>query len=93
MENLASLADDIPKENPDLSYDISWVVYDDFIAIDAASLRQWAAPIEKYAARFMLGTGKVGRWDTYPKNQYAPLITLLDEEHDKARLLYVIPVM
>ncbi len=82
VENLAGIADTMLSENPNLYYDISWVVYDDFIAKDGASLAEWAALIGKYPTRFILGTDKVGHWDTYPDeiNKYAPLIALLDDE-------------
>lgn len=82
VENLPAIADAMLVENANLYFDISWVVYDDFIAKDDASLVEWAALIEKHPTRFILGTDKVGHWDTYPEeiNKYAPLIALLGEE-------------
>lgn len=65
--------------NPNLYYDISWVVFDDFIVKDDASLVEWAALIEKYPTRFILGTDKVGHWNAYPDevSQYEILVVIM----------------
>ncbi|MDO5574212.1 MAG: TatD family hydrolase [bacterium] len=82
LSNLTEITDQMLKDNPNLYYDISWVVYDDYIAKDDASLDEWAALIEKYPDRFMIGSDKVGHWDTYPEEitKYYPLLERLSTE-------------
>lgn len=76
ISNLLMLADQMLAQNPNLYYDISWVVYEDYIL---PSLESWAALIEKYPERFIIGSDKVGYWGTYPDEilKYQPLIDLL----------------
>jgi hypothetical protein len=73
------------SENSNLFYDISWIVYDDYIAKDAESLQICAALIEKFPDRFILGSDKVGHWDTYPSEiqKYKPLLNLLSDRTAK----------
>ena len=82
VSGLVTIADEMLEENENLYYDISWIVYEDYINKDAVSLRQWASLIEKYPDRFILGTDKVGHWDTYKDEvtKYTPLIELLSDE-------------
>ena len=82
VPSLLSVADKMLKENENLYYDISWIVFEDYINKDKVSLRKWANLIEKYPDRFILGTDKVGHWDTYPDEvtKYTPLIELLSDE-------------
>ena len=67
------------SENKNLYYDISWVVFEDFILpnIDA-----WAALINKYPDRFLIGSDKVGHWETYPQEitKYDQLLDVLSED-------------
>ena len=65
ISNLTDIADSMLRDNPNLYYDISWLVFDDYIVKDEASLKSWAALIEKYPTRFMIGSDKVGHWATY----------------------------
>lgn len=68
--------------NPNLYYDISWIVFDDYIAHDDKSLSDWTKLIEKYPDRFIIGSDKVGHWDTYPNEilKYKSLINLLSTQ-------------
>ncbi len=86
VADLLSITENMLAENPNLFYDISWVVYDDYIAKDEQSLAEWAALIEKYPNRFMIGSDKVGHWDTYPNEitKYEPLLRLLSPETAQA---------
>ena len=63
---LTEEADRLLAACPNLSFDLSWLVYDEHIAVSEASLAKWAALIEKYPDRFMIGSDKVGHWATYP---------------------------
>ena len=76
------IVDEMLRDNPNLYYDISWVVFDDYINKNEESLDEWAALIEKYPDRFMIGSDKVGHWDGYEKEiyKYYPLIDRLSDE-------------
>ena len=80
--DLPDIAEDMLRSNPNLYYDISWIVYEEYIAKDEASLDKWAELIEKYPDRFMIGSDKVGHWDTYPGEitKYAPLVARLSPD-------------
>ena len=82
VPTLLQVADKMLKENSNLYYDISWIVFEDYINKDAKSLKEWAKLIEKYPDRFILGSDKVGHWDTYPQEitKYTPLIKLLSDD-------------
>jgi predicted TIM-barrel fold metal-dependent hydrolase len=62
---------------PNLAIDISWVVYTDYIVKDKKSLQDWAAFIEEFPDRIIIGSDKVGHWDTYPQ-EITKYYTLLD---------------
>ncbi len=64
-----------------LMIDISWVVYPDYIARSPSSLQKWAAFAEEYSDRILIGTDKVGHWDTYPDEitKYYPFLDLLSQ--------------
>ncbi|HUT34373.1 MAG TPA: amidohydrolase family protein [Planctomycetota bacterium] len=51
--------------HPNLSIDISWVVYPDYIAKDKESMGRWVAFIEEFPDRVMIGSDKVAHWDKY----------------------------
>ncbi|MDD2338243.1 MAG: hypothetical protein PHD01_16930 [Geobacteraceae bacterium] len=67
---------------PNLSVDISWVVYPDYIGKDNQSLKIWAALLEAFPDRFMIGSDKVGHWGGYREEirKYDPLLALLKPE-------------
>lgn len=64
---------------PNLFIDISWIVYSDHIAKDTESMGKWVTLIEQFPDRVIIGSDKVGRWATYPKEitKYYPLLDLL----------------
>lgn len=79
ISNLIEVADAMLSENENLYYDISWVVFEEYIAKDLSS---WSELIEKYPDRFLIGSDKVGHWDTYPEEitKYYVLLDLLSDE-------------
>lgn len=89
VKDLAEIIDDLLKKNNNLYVDISWVVYDyyflggfpdKFECTD--SLDEWISLINKYPDRIMIGTDKVGHWETYPQDifKYYELLDKLDPE-------------
>lgn len=73
QEELLIIAGRLLHDNPNLWVDISWLVFDDYIRGDKFSYNEnqvlmdmWVALIEKYPDRFMIGSDKVGHWETYP---------------------------
>ena len=82
IPNLPQIADQALAENDNLYFDISWVVYDDYINSGGArSLETWAALLEKHPDRFLIGSDKVGHWATYTGEitKYHALLDLLNE--------------
>jgi predicted TIM-barrel fold metal-dependent hydrolase len=81
IPDLTDIADVMLQENPNLYFDISWVVYDDYINKDAKSRETWAALFEKHPDRFLIGSDKVGHWETYPGEitKYHVFLKLLSE--------------
>ncbi|MDL2267015.1 twin-arginine translocation signal domain-containing protein [Desulfovibrio sp. OttesenSCG-928-G15] len=75
------IADSMLSENANLYFDISWVVYDDYINKNEQSLEIWAALFEKHPGRFLIGSDKVGHWATYPNEitKYHVFLKLLSE--------------
>ena len=89
IQDLISIADQLLEENSNLWIDISWVVYDYYMQdkfpdgyLDGDSIQDWAALFEKWPDRFMVGTDKVGHWQTYPDEvvKYNELLDLLTED-------------
>ena len=68
LDNLREIADRALKENKNLFFDISWLVFEDYIAKSEKTLDQWASLIKKYPERFMIGTDVVGHWTQYKAN-------------------------
>lgn len=86
VTNLTEIVDDLLKQNNNLSIDLSWVVYDDYINKDEESLQTWAGLIERYADRFMIGTDCVGHWKNYTQTVQR-YYTLLDKLSPEAATL------
>lgn len=84
VEDLTEIVDRMLRSNPNLYYDISWVVYEQYINVQGndSSLQEWADLITKYSDRFLIGSDKAGHWDTYANEikKYYPLLDLLDED-------------
>lgn len=81
IPDLPQITGSMLADNPNLYFDISWVVFDDYINKDARSLDTWAALFESWPDRFLVGSDKVGRWATYPKEitKYHTFLKLLSE--------------
>jgi predicted TIM-barrel fold metal-dependent hydrolase len=47
--------------------DISWVVFEDYVAPQGKPSPEWVALIEEFPDRFMFGTDKVARWGNLPE--------------------------
>ncbi len=89
LQNLAEIVDDLLKNNKNLYVDISWVVYDYYFMdgfpnnyIDNDDLDEWISLVNKYSDRIMIGTDKVGHWETYPQEifKYYTLLDKLDAD-------------
>jgi predicted TIM-barrel fold metal-dependent hydrolase len=50
---------------PNLTVDLSWVIFDQEIAPNGVLERKWASLIEEYPTRFVIGSDTVGGFDTY----------------------------
>ncbi len=85
LEELLIIAGHLLHDHPNLYVDISWVFYENYIRGEIEHgyhdpdifTDMWAALIEKYSDRFMIGTDKVGHWETYP-NEIGKYYMLLD---------------
>lgn len=82
VSNLLEIAKTLLDENSNLYFDLSWLVYDNYINVDNKSLNDWASLIENYPDRFMIGTDLIGRYEDYNDtiNKYASLVNLLSPE-------------
>ena len=89
VQRLAAVASDLLDRHPNLYVDISWLVYDYYFLdrfpnnyMDGDSLDDWAAFMEKYRDRVLVGTDKVGHWATYPAEvvKYYSLLDKLSPE-------------
>lgn len=73
IQNLVAIASELLDAHPNLYVDISWLVFDYYFLdrfpnnyMDGDSLDDWAAFMDKYQDRVLIGTDKVGHWATYP---------------------------
>lgn len=85
VKDLAEIVDRLLKENKNLYVDISWVVYDYYFLDqfpdnypDTDSFKEWVSLMKKWPDRIMIGTDKVGHWETYPAEVFK-YYKLLDE--------------
>jgi predicted TIM-barrel fold metal-dependent hydrolase len=76
------IVEEMLRDNPNLYYDISWVIFDDYINESEETLKAWADLLMRYPDRFMVGSDKVGHWNGYEGEiwKYESLLDLLDEE-------------
>lgn len=67
---------------PNLRFDISWVVFDEYIAKDEAALKTWTEIFERYPDRFLIGSDAVGHWKNYKDamERYKKLLVRLTPE-------------
>jgi len=75
-------ADRLLKTYDNLWFDLSWVVFEDNVAPGGKLDRDWVSLVEDYPERFMIGTDKVGHFDTYVKEikKYDLLLDALKPE-------------
>ena len=62
IKDLPAIADRLLAQYPNLDFDISWLVYDDYIAKNGRLDPIWVALIKKYPDRFMIGSDLVGHF-------------------------------
>lgn len=86
---LVKIADKLLAHNRNLYVDLSWIVYDYYFLdqfpdnfVDGDNIDDWVKFIEKYPDRIMIGTDKVGHWETYPQEvvKYYKLLDKLKPE-------------
>ena len=53
------------RQYPNLTLDLSWVIFEQEIAPGGALDRRWVSLIEEYPDRFVIGSDSVGFFDTY----------------------------
>ena len=84
VDNLIGIADELLEKYPNLSFDLSWIVFEEDIDKDDASLQAWAALLQKYPKRFLIGTDTVGNFDNYNIRKYDRLLDLVDDNTARA---------
>ena len=62
IKDLPAIADRLLAQYSNLDFDISWLVYDDYIAKNGRLDPAWVALIKKYPDRFMIGSDLVGHF-------------------------------
>jgi len=79
IPNLIEITREMLTENDNLYYDISWIVFEEYILKD---LEGWAELINEFPERFMVGSDIVGHWGRYAEEvtKFYTLLDLLDEE-------------
>ena len=89
VKDLSEIVDKMLSENSNLYVDISWVVYDYYFLNqfpdnypDTDTFKDWVKLVNKHPDRIMIGTDKVGHWETYPQEvfKYYKLLDKLDPE-------------
>lgn len=68
LSNLPEIAADVLKRHANLYFDLSWLVFENYVARDDASLDTWAALLTRHPDRFLIGTDVVGHWKSYVQN-------------------------
>ena len=94
LEELLIIAGELLHNHPNLYVDISWVFFENYVKGDLMNKMEhlsspsnifsemWSILIEKYPDRFMIGTDKVGHWNSYPieVTKYYSLLDQLSPE-------------
>jgi len=85
LKHYSGILDDLLGRFPNLSMDLSWVVYDDIICDENGPKKRWVDLFEKYPDRFMLGSDLLGHFDDLGRSlaRYNPLIKMLSPEAAK----------
>ena len=70
---------------PNLNVDLSWVVFETYLAPQGSPAKAWIAVIEDYPTRFMIGSDKVGKFGNYEEEtlKYNVLLDALKPETAK----------
>ena len=89
IQHLTRILDNMLAKNKNLWIDLSWIVYDYYFLdqfpdhyADGNTPDDWVKLIEKHPDRFMIGSDKVGHWETYPAEilRYSKLLDQLKPE-------------
>ena len=89
IQHLTRILDNMLAKNKNLWIDLSWIVYDYYFLdqfpdhyADGNTPDDWVKLIEKHPDRFMIGSDKVGHWETYPAEilKYSKLLDQLKPE-------------
>jgi hypothetical protein len=82
VTGLAQIVDDLMQTHSNLWADLSWVCWDEYIDVSSESRAEWAALLDKYPDRFMIGSDLVGHWGSYVETitRYHSLLDLLKPE-------------
>jgi len=86
--NVPTITDELKRmltTYPNLSIDLSWVVFDNYLVRDGKPADNWIALIEEFPTRFMIGSDKVGAFGDYPPEmqRYYRLLDKLQPETAK----------
>lgn len=71
--NIPTLVEDIARvmdEHPNLWVDLSWVVFENNVAPGGVVDSAWTRLVTDRPERFMVGTDKIGHWNTYDIRKY-----------------------
>lgn len=87
VEGLTDIVDEVLTKYPNLYFDISWIVYEDYIDKD---MKEWIKLFEKHPTRFMIGSDIVGAWDNYTKEirKYYPMLNAIKDQELVNNLCY-----
>ena len=83
VNNLPGILREQLRKHPNLYVDLSWVVYENYVAKD---LDTWAALLEEFPDRFMIGSDTVGTFDANYDRQISKYDELLDKLTPKTAL-------
>ena len=64
VDRLPELVAELLRSYPNQSVDLSWVVFDDYVALH---LDAWVALLEQFPDRFLIGSDQVGHFDSLPE--------------------------
>lgn len=87
IKGLTDIVDRVLNKYPNLYFDISWIVYEEYIEKD---FEGWISLFEKHPTRFMIGSDIVGKWDNYTKEirKYYPMLDAIKDKKLVENLCY-----
>jgi len=85
VNHYTSVLDDLLKRYPQLSMDISWVVFEEEVCDGDAPKKRWVELFEKYPDRFFIGSDLLGHYDDLGRSmgRYNVLLKVLSKEAAK----------